>query len=42
MVYTYNTFFTLVLVTSLLVPLSALFYAVYKWDSRLPDVPRLN
>ena len=35
-----DVFFTLVLVTSLLVPLSAFFYAVFKWDSRLPDIPR--
>ena len=41
-VYKYGTFFTLVLLTSLLVPISALFYAVFKWDSRLPDIPRLN
>ena len=38
--YDANVFFTLVLVTSLLVPLSAFFYAVFKWDSRLPDIPR--
>ena len=38
--YDADVFFTLVLVTSLLVPLSAFFYAVFKWDSRLPDIPR--
>merc|ERR1719341_969165 len=37
-----DVFFTLVLVTSLLVPLSAFFYAVFKWDSRLPDIPRVT
>ena len=38
--YSSNTFFTFVLATSLLVPLSAIFYAIFKWDTRLPNTPR--
>ena len=38
--YPSSTFFNLTFATSLLVPLSALFYAIFKWDTILSDVPR--
>ena len=38
--YSSNTFFTFVWSTSLLVPLSAIFYAIFKRDTRLPNTPR--
>merc|ERR1719470_133178 len=36
------TFFNLTFATSLLVPLSALLYAIFKWDTMLSDVPRVT
>ena len=38
--YPSSTFFNLAFATSLLVPLSALLYAIFKWDTMLSDVPR--
>ena len=38
--YPSSTFFNLTFATSLLVPLSALLYAIFKWDTMLSDVPR--
>ena len=38
--YPSSTFFNLTFASSLLVPLSALLYAIFKWDTILSDVPR--
>ena len=38
--YPSSTFFNLTFATSLLVPLSGLLYAIFKWDTMLSDVPR--
>ena len=38
--YPSSTFFNLTFASSLLVPLSALLYAIFKWDTMLSDVPR--
>ena len=38
--YPSSTFFNLAFATSLLVPLSALLYAIFKWDTIPSDVPR--
>merc|ERR1719462_494846 len=40
--YPSSTFFNLTFATSLLVPLSALLYAIFKWDTMLSDVPRVT
>jgi len=40
--YPSSTFFNLTFATSLLVPLSALLYAIFKWDTILSDVPRVT
>merc|ERR1719495_2933428 len=40
--YPSSTFFNLTFTTSLLVPLSALLYAIFKWDTILSDVPRVT
>merc|ERR1719341_2831896 len=40
--YSYDVFFYVVLITSLMVPLSAFFYAIFKWDTRLPNCPRVT
>jgi len=38
--YPSSTFFNLTFASSLLVPLSAILYAIFKWDTILSDVPR--
>merc|ERR1712240_5990 len=40
--YPSSTFFNLTFATSLLVPLSALLYAIFKWDTIPSDVPRVT